>query len=153
MKKYLFSVISCVLIGSIMGKIIFNQYSKNESETKTVSSVSENAYFFQYGVYSTKENMKNAMANFSSYIYIKDNDKYYVFLAITKDENNKEKLKKYFESLSYNIYIKELDINNGAFIDTLNQYDLLLKEANDSNEIKKIMDTVLEEYERLINNG
>ncbi len=153
MKKYLISIISCVLVGLLMGKIIFEQYKSNDTLTVSTTSISEEVYFFQTGVYSSLDNMKKAMSNINSYAYILEDNKYYVFLAITKNEENKEKLKNYFNSLSYNIYIKKITIDNEAFLNTLNEYDKLLKDASSNSDIKKINDAVLEKYEELVNNG
>ena len=153
MKKYLISIISCVLVGLLMGKIIFEQYKSNDTLTVSTASISEEVYFFQTGVYSSLDNMKKAMSNINSYAYILEDNKYYVFLAITKNEENKEKLKNYFNSLSYNIYIKKITIDNEAFLNTLNEYDKLLKDASSNSDIKKINDAVLEKYEELVNNG
>lgn len=153
MKKYLISIISCVLVGLLMGRIIFEQYKSNDTLTVSTTSISEEVYFFQTGVYSSLDNMKKAMSNINSYAYILEDNKYYVFLAITKNEENKEKLKNYFNSLSYNIYIKKITIDNEAFLNTLNEYDKLLKDASSNSDIKKINDAVLEKYEELVNNG
>ena len=153
MKKYLISIISCVLVGLLMGKIIFEQYKSNDTLVVSTTSISEEVYFFQTGVYSSLDNMKKAMSNINSYAYILEDNKYYVFLAITKNEENKEKLKNYFNSLSYNIYIKKITIDNEAFLNTLNEYDKLLKDASSNSDIKKINDAVLEKYEELVNNG
>lgn len=153
MKKYLISIISCVLVGLLMGKIIFEQYKSNDTLAVSTTSISEEVYFFQTGVYSSLDNMKKAMSNINSYAYILEDNKYYVFLAITKNEENKEKLKNYFNSLSYNIYIKKITIDNEAFLNTLNEYDKLLKDASSNSDIKKINDAVLEKYEELVNNG
>lgn len=151
MKKNIIWVICCIVVGLIMGKIIFNQY-----DTKTLPVSTETTakvYLFQSGVYSSLENMKNASLNYDSYIYTVQDSKYYVFIGLTKNEQNKEKLKAYFESLNYNIYIKEITMNEASFLETLDQYDLLLSEAKTNNEIKEVNKSILAKYEELVQNG
>jgi len=150
LKKYIIPVVSCVLVGLFMGKIMFEQYKVEDK--KVSANISYKVYFFQVGVYSNLENMNNAASKYDSYIYIKENDKYYVYIGMTKSEENKEKLKNYFNNLSYNVYVKELEINNEGFIQNLDQYDLLLKEADTNEEIKSVNESILATYEELMNN-
>lgn len=149
MKKNIIWIIGCIVIGLIMGKIMFDQYDKNE--TKKVSSTVTEAkvYLFQIGVYSNLENMKSATSKYDSYIYIEQDSKYYVFVGLTKSEENKNKLKEYFESLSYDIYIKEMNLSNESFLEVLDQYDMLLKEAKTNQEIKEINKSILAKYEEM----
>lgn len=138
-----------------MGHIMFNQYDKDEKkEAKEVSAIqkSANLYFVQVGVYSKIENMKSAMENIESYIYTEQDGKYYVYIGITGNEENLQKLKGYFEKQSYNIYIKEIMIENSAFLEVLSQYEQLLKEATDDESIKSIIKGVLAKYEELVIN-
>lgn len=147
MKKYIWSVVLSVLVGIFLGKLMLNQYDGLLEKVST-NIESEKITFFQVGVYSNLENMKNATSNYEDYVYMKKDDKYYVFLAITKD--NKEKLKEYFESLNIPVYLKEIEINNSGFLENLNQYDLLLKNSKTNEEIKEVNKSVLAKYEELM---
>ena len=151
MKKYIVPFIICVSIGLIMGKIMFEQYDKTETVSATVNSYP--VYFFQAGVYEQEQNMKNASSRYESYISIKKDDKYYVFLAMTKNEENMEKLKGYFKNLGYDIYVKKINIDNKGFIENLEQYDILLKEATTNDEINAVNKSVLATYEEMMNSG
>ena len=97
--------------------------------------------------------MKNASLKYDSYIYIEQDSKFYVFVGLTKNEENKDKLKSYFESLGYDIYIKEMELNQASFLETLDQYDLLLKETKTNQEIKEVNKSILAKYEELVVNG
>lgn len=136
-----------------MGKIMFDQYDNKDTKKVSTTNVSEDVYFFQAGVYSNLENMKNATSSYHSYSYLKKDDKYYVFLGITKNEENKEKLKKYFEELSLDVYIKQITMDNAGFLENLDQYDILLKTAKTKEEIQAVNDSILAKYEELVNNG
>lgn len=138
-----------------MGHMMFNQYDKEENkEIKEVSAIqkSSNLYFIQAGVYSKIENMKSAMENIESYIYMEQDGKYYVYIGITGNEENLQKLKGYFEKQSYNIYVKEIMVENSAFLEVLSQYEQLLKEASDDETINSTIKSVLAKYEELVIN-
>lgn len=144
MKKYLIPLILCIITGVIMAKIMFNQYDN----TKTVSATpDELAYFFQVGVFSNIDNMKKETSRYDSYIYILEDGKYYVYIGIT--QKNKDKLKQYFDTLEYETYIKEIDINSD-FASRLKEYDAKLAESEDS-EIKNINNEILKTYEEVNN--
>lgn len=149
MKKNIIWIITCIIIGLIMGKIMFDQYDKKDTTKVSSNQVEEKVYFFQIGAYSNLENMKNASSKYENYIYIEKDNKYYAFIGITKSEENKEKLKNYFESLSYDIYIKEINLTNASFLEILDQYDLLLKEAKTNQEIKEVNKSILAKYEEM----
>ena len=152
MKKIIVPILSCVLVGFLFCNIMFNQYEKDEILNTSSDAISEKVYFIQVGVYSSLENMKTAMEKTSNYIYQKENDKYNVYVGMTKEKENIEKLKGYFERKSYNIYIKEITVTNRAFLDMLAQYDLLLKEATSDESISTVQKSVLAKYEELLGN-
>ena len=79
--------------------------------------------------------MEENTSNLAYYIYTIDNDRYYVYIGITKNEENLDKLKGYFDSLGYNIYVKEFYISSESFITVLDQYETMLSETNDSKTI------------------
>ena len=95
------------------------------------------AYFFQVGAYTNLDNVIKAGYKYNSYIYVKDNDKYYVFIAISK---NKEKLKEYYDNLGIKTYIKELEISD--------DFDNYLSKIKEDNLID-LMPDILRKYEKL----
>ena len=92
--KNMFPVVLCILIGFFMGNFMFKQYSQ---KVDTVSLTGENLYFLQAGVFSSESSMKEAMSKSSYYIYRKENNMYYSYVGIVKNEKNLEKLKDYFK--------------------------------------------------------
>ena len=145
-------LILCLTVGFFMGKLMFSQYDDKQG-LKLVSSASEKVYFIQQGVYSSKESMEENTSNLTYYIYTIDNDRYYVYIGITKNEENLDKLKGYFGSLGYNIYVKEFYISNESFITVLDQYETMLSETTDSKTIGAICSQVLSKYEELVINS
>lgn len=135
-----------------MGVYMFSQYDKENIENVSLTSnyINQKIYVFQYGVYSNKNNMINNLKDIN-YTYQLIDNKYYVYVGMTKNKENIEKLKKYFKSLSYNIYLKEIEVD-GEFVETLEQYDLLLDEAITNESISTILSTTLAKFEEFNEN-
>ena len=152
MKKNLYLLLSCIIVGLFMGVYMFSQYDKENIENVSLSSkyIDQKIYVFQYGVYSNKNNMINNLKNIN-YTYQLIDNKYFVYVGMTKNKENIEKLKKYFKSLSYNIYVKEIEVD-GEFVETLEQYDLLLDEAVTNESISTILSTTLAKFEEFNEN-
>jgi len=63
---------------------------------------------------------------------------------------NVDKIKGYYEQKGYDIYVKQININNENFSVVLEQYDGLLKESSDPEVIGTICSQVLNKYEELV---
>lgn len=151
MKKYLLTIIIASIIGFFLGNFLLKQYKDYKS--LTVSSNGEEVYFFEYGVYNTLNDMENNTINLENYIYKVENNKYYVYIGITKATNNIEKLKKHFKNLGYNVELKLYYIKNEEFINILNNFDLVIKDTDDSIVLSSVICQILQKYEEIINNG
>lgn len=149
--KKLIPLILCLLVGFFMSKFMLSQYEGREKITPVFGN-SEKLYFVQYGVYSTKENMINNTTNLKYYIYNEIDDLFYVFIGITKNKTNSEKVEGYFKNLGYDIYITQYSCNNKDFLEMINYYDVLLEKTDDKDVIKEAMRQVLEKYEELVIN-
>lgn len=148
-KKYVVPVFLALVVGLILGRFVLNQY---EFEGKIISTInnSKQAYFIQQGVYSSESSMKENTKKFPYYIYMINDNKYYVYIGITLLEENMNKIKGYYEEQGYTTYVKELTIDNDSFITVLEQYDTLLKESNDSEVVGTVCSQVLNKYEELV---
>lgn len=151
--KFLFPLISAIVIGFLLGKFMFNQYD-SKSKIKTVfNDRGEKVYFLQQGVYSSKESMEKNTASFDSYIYDLIDDKYYVYVGITKNEKNVEKLQGFFKDMGYIIYVKEFNIDNVSFLESLENFDTMLSNTDSNKTIKSITSQILSKYEELVQNA
>ncbi len=146
--KYIIPVLIALIVGFFFSYYVFNQYESKE-KIKTIFSDNNKVNFIQYGVYSTKESMEENTKALNYYIYNVIDNKYYVYIGISKSNIGTEKLKGYFKELGYDIYVKELSLSNNKFITTLEQYDLLLENTNDKDTIKTICNQVLAKYEEM----
>lgn len=138
-----------LITGLILGRFVLNQYDFNGKIISTINT-SKSAYFIQQGVYSSKDSMEQNVTDVPYYIYMIDDNKYYVYIGITFLEENMDKIKGYYKQKGYNTYVKEINISNDDFITVLEQYDSLLKESNDSEVIGMICSQVLNKYEELV---
>lgn len=137
-----------------MGNIMFNQYKVKDSKVSPVSlETSKTLYFLQQGVYSSKENMENNLKSFNYYIYNEKDNLFYVYVAITGNKENLEKIQSYFKNLGYDLYVKEFIVENANFIEVLNKYEELLKQTNDNTTISSICSQILSKYEELVLNA
>ena len=149
MKKYIISVVLALIVGLIFGKFMLNQYNF-EGKIVSVMNNTKQAYFIQQGVYSSKESMEKNLKGSPYYIYVVDDEKYYVYIGITFLAENVDKIKGYYEQKGYDIYVKQININNENFSVVLEQYDGLLKESSESEVIGTICSQVLNKYEELV---
>lgn len=145
---FLIPMLAAILIGYLCGEIVYGQYKKNV----TTFNETNQAYFLQQGVYSSNESMLTNTKELTDFLDIKENDKYYVYVGITKNSENAQKLKEIYTKKGNDIYIKELSITNPDFISMLIEYDNLIANTNDINQILAIEKSVLSIYEELVLN-
>ena len=145
MKKSLFLIITAILLGLLFSKILFGQY-----KSLPVSTDSKKIYFIQQGVYSSEASMKENTSKLAHYTYEKIGDKYYVYACFTKESDNINIIKKYFDSINYSIYAKEMNVNNEQFINVLEQYDYLLSAVENPETIKNVCKQIVTKYEEMV---
>ncbi|HIT10053.1 MAG TPA: hypothetical protein IAC24_00425 [Candidatus Onthousia faecigallinarum] len=145
--KFLLSVLCAVLLGGLLGHFLFLEY---QEETMEVMQEKNKIYFIQEGVYDNEEEAKKATAELDTKIIVKEDAKYYVYLAMTQSEKNLEKLKKFYQNQGINITIKEMEITDESFINTLIQMDGLLEDTTKEEQIDPINKVVLANYQELI---
>ena len=103
----------------------------------------------QYGVYSDIDNLNSSVSNINNYIYVKEDDGYHVYVGISKNEKNLDKIGG-FLGVSENIYNKRVKIDNIEFLEALDQYDVLIEQTDDKEVIINAQKQVLSKYEELI---
>lgn len=152
MKKNVIIVLCAIAIGFFMGKTFLEQY-EGYNGIKVTSSSGEILYFIKYGEYETMEEMESETISLSNYIYNEVNDRYYVYIGITKNKDNLIKLNNYFNSLGYIVYTEEFLVTNESFLKMLENYDSILANTDDSVVISSISNQILTKYEECVING
>ena len=75
---------------------------------------------------------------------------YNVYVGITTDLSNANKIKNIYEKKDIEVYIKPTVINNIEFVSNLEQYDLLISEVENEDNLISISDVVLSSYEEIV---
>lgn len=151
LKAMIGPILFSIIVGGLLAKFMFMQYDTKDITLPTIkTSESATLSFLQVGVYSTIESMKKNCSNIEHYIYMEEDSKYHVYVALTGNENNLEKLKGYFEEQGYVTYKKTLVIHNIKFIEELEKYDNLLLKTEDMKAISVIITNVLNRYKELV---
>jgi len=151
MKKYLLTFLIALFIGFFLCNFFLKQY--DDFKGIKVSHTGENLYFIQYGVFSDLESLESNTINLQNYVYNKQDNLYYVYVGITKMEENAEKIVNYYKKMGYDATIKEFGITNKDFIELLVNYDEILKKTNDDTAIASIINQILMKYEEVVING
>ena len=151
MKKYLFTFFSALIIGFFLCNLFLKQY-KSFNGIK-VSATGEELYFIQYGVFSSLKSLEENTINLQSYVYNEQEGLYYVYVGITKLEENANKIVNYYKSLGYDAIIKKYEISNKKFISELSNYDDVLKSTDDKTVISSVINQILLKYEEIVING
>ena len=135
-------MMATILVGYFCGSFIYKKY-----DTVLVSNDSEIVYFLQEGAYVTEEALEKVKSELPQYYIENNKDINYVYIGITSSLDNANKIKDLY---SDNLYIKEVSINDLEFINSLQQYDLLLSSSNTMDEINAVLKAILALYEENI---
>lgn len=147
MKKTLIIGIAFLIVGIFVGNYIYNN---NTEKLESTFASGKNYYFIQEGVYSSKEIMEESIKDINIKVVDFENNKYYVYLGITRDYEIAEKIKNLYSKDGYTLYIKERTITNEEFYNNVSQFDLLIKNAETKDEILTIEEVVLANYEEIL---
>ena len=147
MKKTLTFGLLFLIIGFIIGN---NLYSDIKENIQNTFGEGEIYYFLQEGVYSKKKIMEENIKNMDLKVVDFRDNKYYVYMGITKDQDIASKIKKIYEEEGYQIYIKEITLSSDEFSNNVDQFDLLIKNTEQKDEILTIEEVVLANYEEII---
>lgn len=139
MKKYFLTIVISLLIGFLLSNYMIKEYDSSIlvfNEKKTV-------YLIQQGVYSSIDSMKNNTSKLTDYIYTNSDNLYYVYVGLTFDVENIEKIQEYYD---FDTFVKTTTINDQDLISYIEKYDLILKQTNDTETIGEIVKNVLKKY-------
>lgn len=147
-KKFIFSLIIAIASGTVLGHTLFEKFKEEE---QTVFNYKTPVYFLREGVY---DNLDYALENankFATKIIVKDKAKYYLYLAISRNEDNLAMIKKIYNN--NNLVVETKNINNESFLTVLDQMENLLKKTSNNEEKLTIEKVILANYEELVLNN
>ncbi len=133
-----------IVLGFISAQIVYSTYRNN------LSSSSYNAYLLQIASFENVDSISSDMKDNADYLIVNENNMYNVYVGITTDLSNANKIKNIYEKKDIEVYIKPTVINNIEFVSNLEQYDLLLSEVENEDNLISISDVVLSSYEEIV---
>ena len=146
MKRVVIKSIIFILIGFFLGNFIFGDIKSTINKMKNMDTY----YFLQEGIYSDKEKLQDNIRNLSQKMIDIEDDKYHVYVGITKSKEIADMIMNIYESKGYKIHIKEKSVQSEEFSENVNQFDLLIKSTSDEDQILTIEKVVLANYEEII---
>ena len=141
MKKVLLILLSTILLGSGLAYLMFNKIVLNDKEEMKVVKA------FQIGVYSNYDNALK-IAERNNGVVIMDDSLYRVYVAILSDKEAINKVKRYYDKIGLNYYLKEINVSK-EFIKEIKEDEELIKRGN-SDTYKTINLDVLNKYKELL---
>lgn len=144
MRKYLLTIIVSLLIGFLLANFMLKQYD-DEVDIMPTFKQEETLYLVQQGVYSNITSMQENTKNIPYYVYTLDNNLYYVYIGMSLDMDNIEKIRKYYDNME--TIVKSKSITDEDLINTLKINDEVLKQTEDKEVIKETINNVLKKYE------
>lgn len=140
MKK---TIIGCVIfIG--LGFLIGNKFQERQIE--------EPFYFLREGVYENKNVFEENVKDFDKKIMEYKNNKIYIYTAITKDYNLAKKIQEIYKKQKISLKIEEISLPSEELSTNIKQFDLLMKNTKSEEEILKIQEVVIANYEEIMKN-
>jgi hypothetical protein len=97
--------------------------------------------------------MERETIELENYVYNIDKDMYYVYVGITKNEQNANKIMSYYKNLGYDTILKQYDITNDNFLEEVENYDNILLSTEDTTAIASLINQILTKYEEVVING
>ena len=143
-KKILIGMIS-LLCGFLIGKLGYLKYQD------LTMKQNEKYYFLQEGIYSNNEFIEHInKLNIKNYLIENKNNKIIVYCAITRDLEVVERIMKIYEEKGKTIDLIERYLHNEEFKNNVDQFDLLINANTTEEEILKIEEVVIANYEEII---
>ena len=149
MKKYVASILFGLLVGFILGKTLLEEYHSYHG-IKTVASEGMTAYFIKYGEYKTMEDLEKATLSLTNYIYTEKDNLFHVYIGITTNEDNLNKLVNYFKELGYNVSTEEFVLTEKNYLNYLVNADKLIENTKDNAVLGEVSSQILSKYEELV---
>lgn len=145
MKKNLAILLFFLITGLFIGNNIYNRI-----DILPTFKEDNTFYLLQQGIYSDKDTMQKETRDINPKIYELKDDKYYVYVGITGNNENLEKLKDIYTKQNIEIYTKKIKLSDEDFINNINQFDILIENTNNTDEILTIEEVVLSNFNKKI---
>lgn len=139
-KKYCIYFFIAVLFGFVFAESIYKKYKDNLDDSKY------NAYLIQVGSFDSDD---SEVTN-KNYLVLNEDGVNNVYAGITSKLSNASKIKEVLKGKNIDSYIKPVVIDNVEFISNLEQFDILLSEVQDPDNLISINDVIISKYEEIV---
>ena len=133
-------ILVAVILGFIIAESFYAEYKKSLDGSKY------NAYLIQIGSFQDDD----LEIDTDKYLVLKEDGVYNVYAGITTKLTNASKIKRAYESKNIESYIKPVTIDNVEFISNLEQFDILLSEVENKDNLISINDVIISNYEEIV---
>ena len=148
MKKTLYWIFIAILSGVILGYLTFDRY--DDLNIRNVIKLDDGVYMIKYGTFYNMDDMVDSVKEVNRYIYINEEEKYDVYIAISKSYENINRILDIYENKIKDLKIEKVNINNDEFIQNLDEYEKLLTAASSNESLLIIENQILSCYEKLV---
>ena len=145
MKNKLIIALILIISGIIVGN---NLYSKVDFKLLKTFKENNDFYLLQLGTYDSKEDMQRDTRDINPKVYEIKNNKYYVYVGISSNINNINKIKDIYSEEE--LTTKVINIKDEEFIANLRQFDILIDNTNNKDEVLTIEEVVLSSFNKKI---
>ncbi len=147
MKNKLIVGVLFLVTGLIIGNNIYNKI-----DFALLSTFNENDeyYLIQQGIYNDKESMQKETRDINPKVYEFKDDKYYVYVGITGNKDNYDKIKNIYDSKGIKVNLRKIKINDDEFKNNINQLDILIENTNVTEEIFTIEEVILSSFNKKV---
>ena len=133
MMKNIKIILLALIISFFIGYFLISDYLNNNKDI---------TYAIIYGEYNKDEFEKETL-KLNNYIYRINNDKYIVYLGLTRNEKNISKLKEFYQKKGYSISIGSIKVDD-KLKSLIEDCDILLEKVSEEETIEKIENKILE---------
>ena len=145
MKRTFILALLFIIIGSVCG-YIFKDYGVAAME---VFAPGNSVYFLQEGSYSNMDSIPSKLDDIRGKLIVEEDNKFNVYLGITLDVNNANLIVDMYKALGINLIVKESNIVNESFLSNVEQFDILVRESDDYEDVSTIQEVILANYEEI----
>ena len=139
-KSFIFPLVLAILFGFLSAKIVYEICNPG-------NEVMYNSYFIQSGVYSNENVLKEEIKKLKAYTLIEEDNKTYVYVGISTNLENANKIKEAYKKMGINTYVKKKNIDSIEFLENLEQYDILVRSVSKQEDLISILNVILSTYE------
>lgn len=144
--KVLVPIFFSILVGFLFGKVIFNNY---DSKAFNAFNQGERIFLIEVGKYKSQKDVKS-IKNVTDYLTTFENNMYKVYVGITKNKENADKIKEFYKDSFNNISIREKYVSNEVFLTELKEYDKVISIVTKEKDLNAVQKIIFSNYKEMV---